>query len=78
MSVKSAVISSFAKFMIGGSVFSKIKDIVNIYNSKEMAGSEKKSAAIKDLEAIGLGIAAWAVNLGIELAVAYFKAQAGE
>ena len=78
MSVKSTVIKSFAKFVLGGLVFGKIKDIVATYNNSELSGSEKRSGAIKDLEAIGLGIATWAVNLGIELAVAYFKAQSGE
>lgn len=73
MSIKSTAVSSFAKFILGGLVFEKIKDIVTIYNKSDLSGEEKRSAAIKDIEDIGLGIANWAVNLGIELAVAYFN-----
>ena len=77
MSVKSTVISSFSKFILGGTVFAKIRDIVALYNTKDLSGTEKKAGAIKDLEDIGLGVANWALNLGIELAVAYFKALSG-
>lgn len=73
MNIKSTAVSSFAKFILGGLVFDKIKDVVNIYNNAELSGEEKRSAAIKDIEDIGLGIANWAVNLGIELAVTYFN-----
>lgn len=77
MSVKSSVINSFSAFILGGIVFAKIRDIVALYDTKNLSGTEKKARAIKDLEDIGLGITNWALNLGIELAVAYFKALSG-
>ena len=77
MSVKATVISSFSKFILGGTIFTKIRDIVALYNTKDLSGAEKKAGAIKDLEDIGLGVANWVLNLGIELAVTYFKALSG-
>lgn len=73
MNVKSVAIHSFAKLMLGGLVFKKIKDIVALYNDTKLSGAEKRQAAIKDIEDIGFGLTSWAVNLGIELAVAYFS-----
>jgi hypothetical protein len=73
MNIKATAVSSFAKFILGGLIFNKIKDIVAIYNKAELSGDEKRSAAIKDIEDVGFGISTWAINLGIELAVTYFN-----
>jgi hypothetical protein len=73
MQIKAVAISSFAKFILGGLVFAKIKDIVEVYNNSELSGDQKREAAFKDIHDIGYNLTNWAVNLGIELAVAYFS-----
>ena len=73
MSIKSTAISSFAKFMLGGTVFNEIRDIVAIYQSSTLSGAEKRSAVIKDIEDLGLGLVNWVIHLGVELSVAYFN-----
>lgn len=73
MNVKSVAINSFAKFMIGGLVFNKIKDIVLIYNTSDLTGPQKREQAFKDVLDILSGVSNWVIGLGIELAVAYFK-----
>ena len=73
MNVKSTAISSFSKFILGGITFNKIRDIVSIYQRSTLSGQEKRSSVIKDVEDLGLGIASWEINLGIEFSVSYFK-----
>lgn len=73
MNVKSVAITSFAKFMIGGVVFEKIKDIVQVYMTANLTGEQKREQAFKDILDILSGISNWVIGLGIELAVAYFK-----
>ena len=73
MVIKQAAISSFAKFMIGGTVFKEIKSIVQTYLNAELTGQQKREQAFKDCMDILNGVAGWMIGLGIELAVAYFK-----
>lgn len=73
MSIQNIAINSFASFIVGGTIFKKVKDIVDIYNNSTLTNEEKRLSAIKDAEDIGLGLAGWVLNLAIELAVAYFK-----
>lgn len=74
-SIKSMAIVSFAKFIIGGSIFTKIKHIVINYNDANLSGEEKRKQALKDIADIGIQLSSWAINLGIELAVAWAKNQ---
>lgn len=73
MNVKASVISTFAKFILSAQVFEKIKLIVEKYLEKKLSGAEKRSEALQEISAIGLGVSSWLLNLGLELAVAYFK-----
>lgn len=73
MVIKQVAISSFAKFMIGGSIFKEIKNIVETYLNAELTGQQKREQAFKDCMDILQGVAGWVIGLGIELAVAYFK-----
>lgn len=75
MKIASIAISSFARFMLGGKIFNHILSIVTFQdvNGKDKTGNEKKESAIEAFKSIGLELANWALNLGIELAVAYFK-----
>jgi hypothetical protein len=73
MVVKQVVITSFAKFMLGGTIFNEIKNIVQTYLDADLTGQQKREQAFKDCMDILQGVAGWVVGLGIELAVAYFK-----
>lgn len=73
MSFASTIISSFAKFILGSDVFDRVKGVVLRQEDKNLTGEQKREAALNELKVIGLGIATWAVNLAIELAVAYFR-----
>lgn len=78
MSLKTKIISSFASFILGSGTFNRIKDIVLKQEETGLKGEEKRIAAIEEFKILGLGIASWAINLAVELAVAYFKTLSGE
>lgn len=78
MKIKSTAISSFAKFILGGTTFTRLIGIAKRQQDSNLSGAEKREAALADIEMIGLDIGGWAINLGIELAVAWLKSQAGE
>lgn len=75
MNIKSKIISSFATFMLGSDVFERVKAIVIRQDSKNIPGEEKRKEVLKEIKIIGLGIATFAVNLAIELAVSWLKTQ---
>lgn len=77
MNLKSTLISSFASFVLGSTIFEKIKAVILRQDEKELTGAEKRHAAILEIKEIGLDIANWLVNLGIELAVAWLRTKAG-
>lgn len=78
MALKTTIISSFATFLLGSKVFDRVKFIVSRLDDTELTGSAKKEQALKDIKTLGLGIVTWAINLAIELAVAYLRTKAGE
>ena len=73
MSVKGIAINSFAALMVGSAAFNEIKDAVSVISSQNLTGVEKRAIVIRDLENLVGTIGAWALNLGIELAVAWLK-----
>jgi hypothetical protein len=77
MKIKSVAITSFAKLILGGDIFARIKGIVGRHDGhKGMTGPQKREAALEEARVIGLEIGEWAINLGIELAVAWLRSQA--
>lgn len=78
MALKATIISSFAKFLLGSDTFDRIKAVVLRQENKDLTGPEKRESAIEEIKLIGLGIATWAVNLAIELVVAYLRTLSGE
>jgi hypothetical protein len=76
--VKEVVITSFAKMLLGGRAFSQIKGAVEAWANHELSGAQKRQAVKGYLSTMLAEMADWAVNLGIELAVAALKAKAGE
>ena len=75
MNIKSVAIASFASFIFGGSIFNRLLGIIKRQQSTVLTGPEKRAAAFEEVKVIGLEIADWAINLGIELAVAWMRAQ---
>lgn len=73
MKLAPTIINSFAKFVIGSDVFTRVKAVVERQESKELSGVEKRQAALDEIKEIGLEIANWAINLALELAVAYLR-----
>lgn len=78
MKVAPFLIDRFASFLIGSDVFSRVKATVERQDAKELTGEEKRAAAVSEFKTIGLEIAKWAVNLAIELAVAFLRSKAGQ
>ena len=78
MALKATIISSFAKFLLGSDTFDRIKAVVLRQENKDLTGPEKRESALEEIKLIGLGIATWAVNLAIELVVAYLRTLSGE
>ena len=76
MKVKEVAIQSFANFLLGGDVFSQIKGAVLAWEDKDMSGPLKRQAVQSYLTTMLKDVAEWAINLGIELAVAYLKEKA--
>lgn len=73
MKITPFVIERFAAFLIGSQVFDRIKAVVLRQEEKDLPGGAKRLAALNELEILGLDFAQWIINLGLELAVAYFR-----
>ena len=78
MSLKATIIGSFASFLLGSNTFERIKAVILRQAEKDIPGEDKRESALEEIRLIGLGIATWAMNLGIELAVAWLKTKSGE
>ena len=66
-----------AKLVLGSDVFARVLASVQRWEEKEVAGLEKKTGVLKELEILGLNLAGRMANLAIELAVAYVGYKAG-
>lgn len=73
MSLKTTIIQSFASFLLGSDTFDRVKAAVLRQADKNISGDEKREFALEEMRLIGLGIASYLLNLGIELAVAWLK-----
>lgn len=78
MDLKSKIISSFANFIIGSDTFDRVKAVVIRQDNKNLSGIEKREAAFNEIRLIGMGIATWAINLAIELAVSWLRTKAAK
>jgi hypothetical protein len=76
LNVKSVAIQSFATFLIGSNVFSRIISVVTRQNDKPLTSDEKRHAALEEIKLIGIELGEWAIRLGLELAVAFIKSKA--
>ena len=76
MALKATIISSFAKIVLGSSLFERIKATVIRVDDKDVPGSQKRDAVLAELKLIGISAATYLINLGIELAVSWLRTQA--
>ncbi|CAB4122173.1 hypothetical protein UFOVP26_108 [uncultured Caudovirales phage] len=83
-SILLSLLNYVVKAIIGSNVFNEIKTLVQLEFSSNKSGDEKKAAVQASLNAIKgeLGVvvqntASWALNLGIEAAVAAVNTKAG-
>jgi len=62
-----------AGLILSSDVFQRILAVVERWADKEISGLDKHESVLNEIEIIGLNLAKWEANLGIELAVAYLK-----
>lgn len=74
--MKAYIIERFARFLLGGLTFSRIKGVVERLADSSLSGEEKRQLAFKTILDIGIDISTWLINLGIELAVSALKTKA--
>jgi tRNA A37 N6-isopentenylltransferase MiaA len=79
-----ALLQQAVKAIIGSGLFAEIKNLVALQFSTNKTGAEKQAAVKASLEAaqgdLGVAVKAtaqWAINLGIETAVAKVNTAAG-
>lgn len=75
MSIKGIIIEKFAKWYVGGVPFESMKRTVAIVADLELTDKQKKAKAIDEIEKLGYALGNFLLNIGIELALGYFKAQ---
>lgn len=68
-------IDSFARFIVG-EPYQHVRNIVEELETTMVSGEEKRLVVIEEIEAIGLSLGGWLLNLAIELAVAALRARA--
>lgn len=78
MSIKGIVIEKFAKWYIGGVHFESIKRVVASLMDSSLSGQAKQMVAINEIKKFGYDLSNFLINLGIELALGYLKAQANK
>jgi hypothetical protein len=73
MNLQGIIIDRLASFLMGSDAWGKIQATVHILESESITGHDKRVAALEMIGRIGLGIAGFLINLGIELAVAKIR-----
>jgi hypothetical protein len=68
--VTQALITALTSILIGTDAFTRIEGVVKRWEDNALNGAAKKAGVIGEIEIIGIKLAAWEVNLAIELAVA--------
>ncbi len=75
MDVKAYALDRIISWILGGTIFKDIKFVVAILSQEDLSGSEKKAEAIARLKKMGVIVASFLLNLGIEVAVTLLKAK---
>lgn len=76
MSVKGIVIERFAKWYLkNGVAFESMKRIVMAMADTDLTNKQKKAKAVTEVTKLGYDLGEFLLNIGIELALGYLKAQ---
>ena len=75
MNIKASVIESFSRWLFGGVPFASARRLVEQMDGKKLSGTQKFALVKDEFIRLGYDLAGWAVNLIIELAVAWMKAR---
>jgi hypothetical protein len=67
-----------AELILGSEVFNHVIGVVQRWDTKEIAGVEKKKGVLSEFEVLGLNLTEAFANLAVELAVAYVGYKAGD
>lgn len=70
------LIKLLANVLIGSDLFNRILGIVIRWEDEKIAGAQKRSGVLDEMQVIGLQLAQHLQNLAIELAVSYLKQKA--
>jgi len=71
--LKTYVLDKVVAWVLGGSMFNQIKDIVSSLSNMDVPGDVKREQALKQLKMLGYDTATFLINLGIEAAVFLLK-----
>ena len=71
--MKTILIDTFSRLLLGSKIWGEIQGIVNICEDSTLTGPQKRSLALEHAQALGISVAGFLLNLGLELAVAYLK-----
>jgi len=76
MSVKGVIIEKFAKWYLkDGVAFESMKRIVSDMTDINLTNKQKKNKAVTEFSKMGYNLGEFLINIGIELALGYLKAQ---
>lgn len=73
--MKQIVIDRFAAFILGSKVWGEIQGIVHILDSTNLTGVQKREQAIEMFKQVGIELAGFLLNLGLELAVTLLRSK---
>ena len=73
MNIKALFINRFSSWLLSSEVWGHAQAAVNIVESPDKTGPEKREAALDLLKAVFGGLASLTLNLAVELAVCYLK-----
>jgi len=71
--MKKLLIDRFSAFILGSGPWGQIQAIVKILEDSTLTGPERRVQAIDKAKDLGLNIAGFLLNLGLELAVARIR-----
>ncbi len=73
--MKDFLLNRVINWMVGGELFTQIKEIVTGLGEEDVPGEEKRATAKRRILAIGTSVSTFLVNLAIEAAVVLLKSK---
>lgn len=73
--MKKLIIDRFAAYLLGSEAWGHLQAIVHIVEDPNKSGAQKRNEALELFAKLGLTIAGFLLNLGLELAVAKLRSK---